>query len=109
MKPSLRSRTVGTKVTDEEYAQLEAMAKEAGLTVSEWAREVLLRGLPTATGAEQTLLAEFLGLRKIVLNLTYELAAGKTPTPELMKRVIEHADAEKAREAKARLAAGGAK
>jgi hypothetical protein len=107
MKPSLRSRTVGTKVTDEEYARLESMAKDAGLTLSEWAREALLRGLPAATVAERTLLAEVLALRKVVLNLVYELASGQTPTPELMKKIIEHADAEKTQQAQARLAATG--
>ena len=40
--PSLRTKSISTKVTDEEYAQMEALA--GGQTISEWARDVLLRG-----------------------------------------------------------------
>ena len=36
-----RTRSVGTKITEEEYARLEASAAESGLTVGEWCREVL--------------------------------------------------------------------
>jgi hypothetical protein len=107
MKQSLRNRTVGTKVSDEEYGQLESQARQAGQTVGEWAREALLRGMPAATVAEQAVMAEVLGLRKVVVNLVYELASGKTPTPELMKRIIEHADGEKGKEAQARFVAAG--
>jgi hypothetical protein len=38
-----RTRSVGTKISDEEYARLEASAAESGLTVGEWCREVLLK------------------------------------------------------------------
>jgi hypothetical protein len=107
MKSNLRTRTIATKVSDEEYELLDAQAKAAGVTLGEWARDVLLRGLPVGTVAEQALLAEVLGLRKVVLNLMYELASGKTPTPELMKRIIDHADAEKVAQARARLAGAG--
>jgi hypothetical protein len=41
VKPPLRTKTLGTKVRDQEYAQLEAAASERGLTLSEWCRETL--------------------------------------------------------------------
>src|ERR1035441_2673053 len=40
-----RTRSAGAKVTDEEYAQLEALAQTRGLTVGEWCRDVLLSQL----------------------------------------------------------------
>jgi hypothetical protein len=43
--PSLRTKSISTKVTDEEYAQMETLA--GGQTVSEWARDVLLRAAKT--------------------------------------------------------------
>jgi hypothetical protein len=46
--PSLRSKSISTKVTDEEYAQFEALAGEQ--TISEWARDVLLKA-SSATGS----------------------------------------------------------
>ena len=38
--PVLRTKSISTKVTDEEYSQFEALAGEQ--TISEWARNVLL-------------------------------------------------------------------
>ena len=53
VKPPLRTKTVGTKLSEPEYAQLEAAARERGLTLSEWCRTVLLLTAtqPTAKGA----------------------------------------------------------
>jgi len=63
--PSLRTKSISTKVTDEEYAQFEASAGEQ--TISEWARDVLLKATkPNAS--EQTVLAEVLALRTILLK-----------------------------------------
>jgi len=42
VKPPLRTKTLGTKVSEEEFAQLDAAASERGLTLSEWCRETLL-------------------------------------------------------------------
>jgi hypothetical protein len=39
VKPPLRTKTLGTKVSEEEFAQLEAAASERGLTLSEWCRD----------------------------------------------------------------------
>jgi len=52
VKP-LRTKTLGTKVSEEEYAQLEEAASERGLTLSEWCRETLLASV---NGQEQTCL-----------------------------------------------------
>ena len=38
----LRVRTVGTKLTDREYAQCEKSAARRGQTLSEWCRQALL-------------------------------------------------------------------
>lgn len=45
VKPPLRTKTLDTKVSEEEFAQLEAAASERGLTLSEWCRETLLASL----------------------------------------------------------------
>ncbi|MGB8772167.1 MAG: hypothetical protein WCC92_21340 [Candidatus Korobacteraceae bacterium] len=44
MKPPLRTKTVGTKLSEEEFAQLEAAARERGLTLSEWCLVPQVRG-----------------------------------------------------------------
>ena len=40
VKPAFRTKSLGTKVTPEECARLEALAAARGLTMSEWVREV---------------------------------------------------------------------
>jgi hypothetical protein len=118
MKPNCqphRSRTVGCKVTDEEYAQLAGHVEGMGTTLGEWSRGVLLehvQGRPPST-AERAVLSEVLALRTIVLNCHYALATGERITDEEMRGLIQRADAGKAEEALKRLTdvgkAGGAR
>ena len=44
VKRELRSKSVGTKVPEEELRVLESRAERAGLTLSEWVRDVLPGG-----------------------------------------------------------------
>jgi hypothetical protein len=99
--PSLRTKSISTKVTDEEYAQFEALAGEQ--TISEWAREVLLKATKPNAG-EQTMLAEVLALRTILLNVHFAVSQGQTLTTEEMQQLIERADQNKLRKARQRLA-----
>jgi len=99
--PSLRTKSISTKVTDEEYAQFEALAGEQ--TISEWAREVLLKATKPNAG-EQTMLAEVLALRTILLNLHFAVSQGQTLTTEEMQQLIERADQNKLSKARQRLA-----
>ncbi len=99
--PALRTKSISTKVTDEEYAQFEALAGEQ--TISEWARDVLLKATKPNPG-EHTVLAEVLALRTILLNLHYAVSQGQTLTAEEMQRLIERADQYKLSKARQRVA-----
>jgi len=90
---SRRNRSISTKVTDAEYNQI--VARAAPSTVSEWAREILVKAIEPVD-IEFLLLAELLALRTIVLNLNFALAeGGPPPTSEAMRRLIDRADGEK--------------
>ncbi|HVS87492.1 MAG TPA: hypothetical protein VHF01_04635 [Candidatus Acidoferrum sp.] len=103
--PTPRTKSISTKVTDEEYAQFEALAGEQ--TISEWARDVLLKATkPNAR--EQTVLAEVLALRTILLNIHFAVSQGQTLTAEEMQRLIERADQDKFGKARQRLSDGAA-
>ena len=111
VKPPLRTKTLGTKVSEEEFAQLEAAASERGLTLSEWCRETLLASVngqesksadPGGTG--HALMAELVALRAILLNVLFKLANGEKPTAEEMQRLIDRADSDKLKKARERLA-----
>ena len=92
-----RTRSAGAKVTDEEYAQFEALAQKCGLTLGEWCRDVLLSQLKPSVASlpEETILAEVLGLRMIMINLLRDLGNGETLTQEKVQKVIQWADTEK--------------
>jgi len=99
--PALRTKSISTKVTDEEYAQFEALAGEQ--TISEWARDVLLKATKPNAG-EQTVLADILALRTILLNIHFAISQGQTLTAEEMQQLIERADQNKLSKARQRLA-----
>jgi hypothetical protein len=105
MKPASRTKSVGTKVTEAEYARLEACACQEGLSISEWCRNVLLEkgsgDRPKET--EKVTLAEILALRTILLNLHFAVARAETITADAMQAIIERADRDKARKAMERL------
>jgi hypothetical protein len=104
---SRRTRSVGTKLTADEYARLESFATQRGLTPGEWVREIVLAAFekpqPEATPTEQALLSEVLALRTILINTVYDLASGEGMTPERMEKLIAKADAGKLDKALERL------
>src|SRR5487761_533958 len=109
----LRNRTVGCKMSDAEYERLVAVAEREGLTLGEWCRDALLERANgrTARPVEETLLAEVIAVRTILLNAFYKLAQGEHLTADEMQRLIERADQDKFHKAQERLAAaatGGA-
>lgn len=106
MKTISRTRSVGTKVTEEEYAQLQAYASENGLSVSEWCRSVLLGSIRVhaPSDADRVLLAEVLALRAILLNLHFAVARSETITADDMQAIIDRADHSKVAKAAERLA-----
>ncbi len=96
-----RTKSISTKVTETEFETITRRAEP--LTVSEWARGILL-GTAQPDPLHFLLLAELLALRTIVLNLNFALAAGGPPTTEAMHSLIDRAAAEKLRKAEERIA-----
>jgi hypothetical protein len=115
VKASLRTKSVGTKVSDAEYAQLEARARAENLTLSEWMRAKLLEpdtdggtGRPGGgTAGEpvgEVVLAEVLALRALFLNLR-PLPDHALPGEAEVRAEIARVDATKMQRARERLAA----
>jgi len=103
-KPILRRRTVSTKVTEEEFAGLEAQAVGRGVNLGEWVREALLERLkPEEDPGNETLLAEMVALRAIVINLAVAQARGQAMSQENIQDLIDHADRERFRRAEERV------
>ena len=99
---SRRTKSIGTKVTPEEYERIQTLAGEQ--PISEWVRAALLKAAAPPAVADATVLAELLALRAILLNLHFHLCSGTPVTADTMQRLIERADQDKVRLAEARLA-----
>jgi hypothetical protein len=99
---SRRTKSIGTKVTPDEYTRIQALAGEQ--PVSEWVRAALLKAADPPA-ADATVLAEVIALRTILLNLHFHVCGGAPLTAETMQRLIERADQEKHAKAEARLTA----
>ena len=97
---AVRSRSIGTKLTEAEYGALAARAGDQKL--SEWVRAQLLKEEPDPEVA--ALLSELIGLRTIVVNVIFALANGNAITVDAMQGLIDRADEEKMSKANARLA-----
>ena len=92
VKPNLRTKSIGTKVSEEEFARLEQAAQKASKTLGEWCREVMLgsangqpaNGAGGKAGAE-AVMAEVVALRAILLNVLFKQANGERLTSEEMQ------------------------
>jgi hypothetical protein len=105
VRSSRRTKSIGVKVSEANFATLQALAEKEGKPVAEWCREALLEWaeIQQAAPAEPVLLlAELLGLRTILVNLFFKFANAEPVTPTEMQQVIERADAEKFKKALAR-------
>lgn len=75
-----RSKTLGVRVTEDDYDLLQSIANAQGKSLSEWSRDVLLRIArnPERNSFEKTMVGEMSALRTVVEELTL-YHASKTP------------------------------
>jgi uncharacterized protein (DUF1778 family) len=102
---SNRTKSIATRLTDAEFAEIESAAASAGKKVAEWLREAALAQARTA-GEEKTdtvLLAELLALRSMVVNL-FAVASKGPLSDETLRKISAYADAIKDQKAEELLA-----
>jgi len=102
-----RTRSIGVRVTEADFARLQALADAEQKSLGEWSRDVLLEKAEgtNIAPADQAVLSELLAIRTIVLNVLFSLASGKNFTTGEMDDLIQSADAEKLSKARERLRA----
>ncbi len=97
---SHRVKPTGTRLTEAEFAEVEAAASSSGKKVAEWLREAALaqaRSAPTRN-TDPILLAELMAIRTLILNLF--AAASKGPlTDESLRKMLAYADSVKQQKA----------
>jgi uncharacterized protein (DUF1778 family) len=104
-KPGFRTKTVATRLTPDELAEIEAAAERTGQTVSEWLREAALRAArQRAADPAELLLAEVWAVRYALLNLFHAAAQaaaeGRQLLPDSILKIRDQADARKLRQAR---------
>ncbi len=104
-RPVLRAKTIATRVTPEELAEVEAAAEGAGKTVAEWLRELALQtARQRPADPVELLLAELMATRYVLLNLFHATALadaeGKHLLPDSVLKIRDQADATKLEKAR---------
>lgn len=95
-----RTKSIATRLTDAEFAEVETAAASAGKKVGEWLREAALTQARTVReeAIDTVLLAELLALRSLVVNL-FAVASKGPLSDETMRRIGAYADSIKKQQA----------
>src|SRR6266700_3395307 len=97
---SFRTRSLTTKVTEEEYVRLQELATAAGQSMGEWARTVLLAQV---NSSQEIILAEILALRMLYMNTAQMTGQRGEMTTDELRKLLERVDREKELKASERL------
>ena len=101
VKPVFRRKSIGTKVSEEEYARLEALA--GGRALGEWVREVLLREVDGRRRGRGNRAGGSPGAAHDPAQCVLQAGPGRELTEEGMQAIIDRADASKLQKAVERL------
>ena len=97
-----RSRNLSTKLTAQEAKAIEEAAKRDGKTPSEWARDLLLRGvvIGSRTSMEMHIFTELVGIQMLLMNTLEPLLRDKIAPEQLaiLFRQVQTTKAAKAQE-----------
>jgi hypothetical protein len=100
-----RTKSIATRLTEAEFAEVESAAASAGQKVAEWLRDAAL-AQARAVGDEKTdsiVLAEVMGIRALMLNLFAKASEGPL-SAEDMRKISAYADSIKEQKAEGVLA-----
>lgn len=102
---SNRTKSIATRLTDAEFAEIESAAGSAGKKVAEWLREAALTEarIPVEEKTDTVLLAELLALRSMVVNL-FAVASKGPLSDETLRKISTYADSIKDQKAEELLA-----
>jgi len=102
---ALRTKSIATRVTEAEFAEVESAAARAGQKVAEWLRYAALSQARAklSQDTDPVLLAEIAGMRALMLNLFARASEGPLSKEDLRK-ISEYAEAIKEQKAEEVLA-----
>ena len=103
-RPGFRTKTIATRLTPRELAEVEATAESAGQSLAEWLRETALQAArQRQPDPIELLLAEVWALRYTLLNLFHSkakaISEGTQLLPDSIVKIRDQADAAKLQKA----------
>ena len=100
-RAEMRVRTASTKVTEAEFAQLDAFASQRGQSVSEWIRQTILAEARSQRNTATTvhLFTELVGIQMLLINTLGPLIRGERMTADHLNTVLRQVQSTKARKA----------
>jgi hypothetical protein len=102
-RPAVRSRQIGVRITEEEYAEFEQMAWKSGKTLGDWARERIMQ--PQFSGdAFAHLLTEIVGLQLFLTNTLSSVVRGERMSVEQYQELMRNVKTNKRRAAREAIA-----
>jgi len=100
-RTEMRVRTASTKVTEAEFAELDAYASQRGQSVSEWIRQTLLAEARNQRNTATTvhLFTELIGIQLLLINTLGPLIRGERMTADHLNAILRQVQSTKARKA----------
>jgi hypothetical protein len=99
-----RARSIATRLTEAEFAEVESAAAKGGKKLAEWLRDAALtQARASQEPTDSILLAEIMGMRSLMLNLFARASEGPISVDDLRK-MSSHADSIKEQKAQEFLA-----
>ena len=91
LKRISRDRTVSTKLTEAEFAQVERLAGDSDQWISEWVRDVLLDAVRESEPQRQkATFAELQAIRQLLINTLEPILRGERMTAEQFKELLRY-------------------
>ena len=108
-RPIARSRILSARFTDNEFAAFESLAWSKGTTVSDWARDALLRHSADQGSAamEMHIFTELVGIQMLLMNALEPLLRGEKMAQEQLAALYRRVQTTKAAQAQELLAKRG--
>lgn len=96
-RPDVRSRQIGVRLSESDYAALEKLAWAEGRSPGEWARELLSRAVRIGTEERiaEHAFTELVGLELLVMNALQPLVSGQKMEAEQFRKLVEQIQATK--------------
>jgi hypothetical protein len=99
-RPQVRSKQIGVRLTEGEYAEMERLAWKSGRTIGDWARDRLIANTEASVEEFNHLMTEIVGLQLFLTEALSPVVCGQRMTSEQYDALLRNVKATKRRAAK---------